>query len=206
MISSKYKNLSKELNSLEKHLISKRLVVGNYTSRQKVLIMSFIVLTHAKIEEYFESYGLEIINEASKKWKNKRTIPLSILSLVAYYGYRLPDIPTKIILHQNELSKNIISLEERIEKVVNYYNSDIRVLNHGIKETNLLRILLPLGVRVEDFDATWISTVETFSSLRGEAAHKGFVKNEFNHLDILENVKKIKEGIKSLDKVISLIK
>lgn len=80
------------------------------------------------------------------------------------------------------------------------------MLNHGIKETNLLRILLPLGVRVEDFDATWISTVETFSSLRGEAAHKGFVKNEFNHLDILENVKKIKEGIKSLDKVISLIK
>jgi hypothetical protein len=43
--------------------------------------------------------------------------------------------------------------------------------NHGIKEENVRRILLPLGIGAGDIDSVWLGTIHAFGTNRGETAH-----------------------------------
>jgi hypothetical protein len=44
--------------------------------------------------------------------------------------------------------------------------------NHGIRRTNVLKLMRPLGLRASDLGAAWLSTLDSFGDRRGAAAHK----------------------------------
>ena len=43
--------------------------------------------------------------------------------------------------------------------------------NHGIKEKNILGLLLPVGVLETDLDPVWMGTMSSFGASRGVVAH-----------------------------------
>lgn len=76
----------------------------------------------------------------------------------------------------------------------------IKVQNNGIKEKNLLRILLPLGVEEADIDMNWLHTVEGWATQRGETAHVGRKVNwQPDPEQELKKVRMIRDGFRDID-------
>ena len=66
--------------------------------------------------------------------------------------------------------------------------------NHGVREDNILKILLPRGLRPANIDANWLSTIDAFGVARGETAHQSIhtqqqidPKSEFQTVTYLRN-------------------
>lgn len=79
--------------------------------------------------------------------------------------------------------------------------------NHGIKEKNLLKLLLPVGVEADSLDQTWLATMNSFGERRGEAAHRSTgshrATQQVNPKDELKIVKSlIRDGLKVIDRTI----
>ena len=76
--------------------------------------------------------------------------------------------------------------------------------NHGVREANLKRLILPIGVRKDDLDQTWIVNLEEFGKRRGELAHKtAKVQQQIDPKAELDTVKELVIGLKMLDKLVS---
>jgi len=81
--------------------------------------------------------------------------------------------------------------------------------NHGIREKNLLGMLLPIGIESDDIDATWLATIDGFGQDRGSAAHKSSAvsrtqqppdpKNEFDRVTYLL------QGLKDIDEMLNYL-
>lgn len=50
--------------------------------------------------------------------------------------------------------------------------------NHGIKEENIRKLFGPLGYKIDEFDVSFISTLSSFGTLRGEMAHTSANKTQ----------------------------
>ena len=44
--------------------------------------------------------------------------------------------------------------------------------NHGIKEKNILGLLLPIRLSMSDINQTWLATIDSFGSDQGNTAHR----------------------------------
>ena len=72
--------------------------------------------------------------------------------------------------------------------------------NHGIRERNILRLLLPIGINEYDIDTTWLSTTDSFSQDRGESAHRSNrVANPLDPKTEHDRVGQILEGLMAID-------
>jgi hypothetical protein len=64
-----------------------------------------------------------------------------------------------------------IKINKKIDSAIESFNRAIKQ-NHGIKEANLLALLLPIGIDTDDLDdPTWLATMKTFGEERGVVAH-----------------------------------
>jgi hypothetical protein len=43
--------------------------------------------------------------------------------------------------------------------------------NHGVKQSDIMKLLLPIGFRPSDLDAVFVATLDSFGANRGEVAH-----------------------------------
>ncbi|MCK2213454.1 HEPN domain-containing protein [Actinomadura sp. ATCC 31491] len=131
---------------------------------------AFRLLAHAEFEAFIEDRAQQIVSRAVSEWLAHGNIRPSLLALVAYessLGWK-----ETTILSASERQKKAPNLTERVEAARKNYLNYVIMQNNGIKEKNLLRILLPLGVREEDIDEQWLSALEAWATARGELAHK----------------------------------
>ncbi len=70
-----------------------------------------------------------------------------------------------------ENDPNSNDIRHRVNRTVNHYVKTVVDMNHGIKENNILKVLLPLGIEITKLDKTWLSVMESFGSTRGRFAH-----------------------------------
>ena len=101
--------------------------------------------------------GLKVIdayqsNRMSKKQKGKFTFSISLYNLKNYEG-------------QSE------DINMRIASSISLFRNGL-AQNNGIKEKDILKILLPLGFPFSSIDSTWLTSINSFGSLRGELVHK----------------------------------
>ena len=76
--------------------------------------------------------------------------------------------------------------------------------NNGVKEENLLRIVLPIGVRKGDLDPTWITDLQEFGKKRGTLAHKSVsAHHPVNPQQEWSDVKSLLAGLETLDGLVS---
>ena len=69
------------------------------------------------------------------------------------------------------ISPEKIKIDKKIELALNAF---YRVIdqNHGLKEANLLALLLPIGIDSDDLDSVMLVTMDAFGKQRGLIAHK----------------------------------
>lgn len=193
--SSLYNTLCRRINDLESYYLPTYVdPLAKYTRKEEDNIRAYSLLVHAELEYYFEDICRKKATKALNKWlSNHRYNSQILLSLSCF-------------VEQTQRIKQKTTLEEKLRQIVGVFCETIKN-NNGIKETNIRGLLLPIGVSDADLNTTWLNTLNSFGSERGEFAHKGAaVSNVPNHNDIKKNVQYILGELKTLDKVIKALK
>ncbi|MGW2665642.1 HEPN domain-containing protein [Nocardia tengchongensis] len=201
MPSLRYQQLRRRISELRANLLPRTFdPTGNYTSRVHDRTLSFRVLAHAEFESFIEERAQEALTLAYTSWKRHRTPSPLIVSLLAYKE-RIDSEPTSLI---NPPQRRSLDLNGRVDKARDDLHKYIRVQNHGIKERNLLRILLPLGIEEADIDINWLHTVEAWATQRGETAHQGRKVNwQPDPKQEFQKVVMIRDGFQEIDSLLT---
>lgn len=165
--SKQYVLLLNRDSKLRKALLPiKRSPTGNYKQLTYERVRAYKVLFHAELEYYFEEITKSIMKSAKDKWDKNREASSTLVALMAYCTKSFASIPE----HTRDQHIND-DLVKRINCAYTEHFAYIKTHNHGIKEKNILALLLPIGVQIEDIDNNLLIALNNFGSDRGEIAH-----------------------------------
>lgn len=204
--------MAAEVSRLRKTFVP-RVVPGSIaipTPRHTLRAMAFRLLAHAEIESYIEERALQIAQDALTAWRAAGRPNSVTFHMTAFSGVMLTRPPASLSAPPNRQNdwQALLDPTKRVSKIYTSYIHDIRTNNHGIGERNLLKILLPLGFKISDFDPLLITEINDFSSKRGSVAHlsvRGHVQTGINPLDEYLQVKRIVTGLRHVDRCFNRI-
>ena len=184
--------LERRVNIIESTFLPPARPSGNYSKKEQDIIRAFLLLTHAEIEAYFEEICEEKVKRAFKNWKLNRTKSNVLISLVSFISLN------------NDFNNQ--SIEERVNKSLTIYCNALSK-NHGIKEKNILSMLLPIGVELSEIDTTWLNTINSFGTSRGEIAHTAaHVQQPLDPVTLRSTVQQILSEVVIIDEKIKIIR
>jgi hypothetical protein len=209
--SSRFITLTKELNRLKRQFLPKINPPGIYYSdRQLALIIAYRVFAHAEIEAYLEDRVKKVAIDAKTDWDNYGKTSRTLLSLLAFSG-EVMDVPPDTLSPIKGSKKVLlekIKLDKKIELAVNCFIRTINQ-NHGLKEANILALLLPIGVDSNDLDLNLLVQLNTFGEERGLVAHSSAtsyrMKQPPDPVDELSKIEQITQGLLQIDELISAL-
>ncbi|GBF81897.1 diguanylate cyclase [Aphanothece sacrum FPU1] len=112
--------------------------------------------------------------------------------------------PDSLRSKQSNFDKKLqeqLKLDNKIDKAHRRFISSVND-NHGIKEKNILTLLLPIGINSDDLDQDWLNLMDSFGKNRGIIAHTSALsyktKQQINPQDELNTVKKIVYGVSNV--------
>lgn len=156
MPSVDYQNLVQNIQTIDSEFRTfNRQDASNPDNQRK--LRACISLMHAELETYFEIIAQKVIesyelNRLPKNQKGKLSYTIALYNIKAYEG-------------------SLDNLTDRLNGCISLYKQSVSQ-NNGIKEKDILKILLPIGFPFANIDSTWLSTVNSFGALRGELIHK----------------------------------
>ncbi len=176
---------------------------GSYPEEQTTQTFAFRLLAHAEIEGFLEDRAKELSKTALAAWRNGKKPSTSLVSLVAFSGLEHRTPPGTLAAPQPSQSKTWpkeVELDERIVAAVTAFHRRLSQ-NHGIKEENLLGILLPIGLSTGDIDPTLLAELNSLGSDRGTTAHTSVqhVTIVPDPRDELKRVQRILEQLQAVD-------
>ncbi len=190
--SRRYLQLEKRIRAIELLYLPAIRLTGNYTKKEKDDIRAYLLLVHAELEAYLEEISEEKAKTAFRKWKDNRVKSNVLISLVSFYE------------HENKIGER--NIESRVNMALTQFIRCLRK-NHGIKEENVLSMLLPIGLEHSDIDTTWLNTITSFATSRGEIAHTAAkVQQPIDPATLKFTVEKILEEVRIIDEKIRRIK
>lgn len=202
MPSARYRTLTSIIARLEKRFLPKRLT-GPFSLRRHDFARGFRLLAHAEIEAYVEDRAKEVSLAAVRKFDVDRKPHIVVLSLVAFQ------------LTQSQLSEKYLKdcytnqsdhLNLALVSANNCYQYTL-TNNHGIREDNILGMLLPIGFTVTDIDLTWLSDMNSFGRTRGETAHTSFTPTKLVDPGTEKaTVAQLVNGLAQIDEVFTRLK
>lgn len=209
--SLRFRALTKELNRLKKQFLPKINPIGFYSDRQLALTIAYRVLAHAEIEAYLEERVWEVVLNAKKSWNRTSKPCRTLISLVAFSGRMMESPPDT--LNPMKGSKSIvlekIKLDRKIDSTISSFKRVIDQ-NHGVKEANLLALLLPIGIDSDDLDSALLATMNAFGEQRGIVAHSSAISYKTiqppDPATELSRVQQITAGLLLVDELITDLK
>jgi hypothetical protein len=201
-----YKHLEKELGALRRHLLPKVFSpTGAYPDRVRTKTVAYRVQAHAEIEEYLEVRVWETAIASIKTLEQTGKVNRSIACLFAFSGQKL-DTPPETLAPPagTKLTDWTAKLEliEKAKSAVNAFKSAIDK-NHGVREKDILGLLLPVGIQPGQLDAAWLSTIDAFGQERGLVAHHSAASYRAKHVldpkTELNTVRTILVGLREID-------
>lgn len=173
--SIEYHALCKRISALRKRLLPIQFdLTGSYTPQIFDQARGFIALAHAEIEAFIEDRCLFVAKECVKKWHVSKTPSAVVFTLYAmcYSDWVALDAPPSFRKGTTE-----VRIEARIDDALEQYKRIVGE-NHGIKEANLRKLLVPLSVRLKtDVDSAWLGSMSSFGGKRGLVVHTSWKTN-----------------------------
>src|SRR4051812_49029840 len=149
--SQRLRSLEGRLGVLRRHLLPGTFsLTGQYTARQYDRAHAYRVLAHAELEACIEDLAMGTINSAYKAWRIDRKPRACLIALLAYYEAGFAPVPEDISSHGGASSS---PLRDRVDAARNVYIDWVRNRNHGIREKNVLRLMLPAGILESDLSS-----------------------------------------------------
>ena len=185
-VSILYKNLRKRVLTLKKQFL-------NFQPAESVLpenqdqLRAFKLLVHAEIESYIEKSVLEVLNKCINEWKTKKRVTVPLPFLIMFSS-------SKFEANEKQLTK-----ENRINQILESFKSVVSS-NNGIKEKNILKLIVPLGINYSSIDDTRLTTIDSYGHSRGEVAHNSLsAKKQLDKNSELNDLHLVLTGIKKID-------
>lgn len=206
--SVRFSALTKELNRLRKQFLPKINPIGSYSDKQLALTIAYRVLAHAEIEAYLEERVWAVVLDAKNNWKLTRKPCRTLISLVAFSGQMMDSPPDTLnpVKANKLVPLEKIKLDKKIDSAINGFKRVIGQ-NHGVKEANLLALLLPIGIDSDDLDSALLATMNAFGEQRGIVAHSSAIsyktKQPPDPATELSRVQQIITGLLLVDELIS---
>jgi len=162
-------------------------------------------MVHAEMESYIEDRVRDVAVAATRFWGRYKLANRTVLGLIAFSDQKMDKPPESLNPVQPTQKRDWSSkldLSKKIASATEVFYSAVES-NHGIKEKNLLRLLLPIGIEVESLDPVWIADMDSFANDRGEVAHKSAAKYRAKQVidpeSVLKKAESLLEGLKLLD-------
>jgi hypothetical protein len=124
------------------------------------------VLAHAEIEACLEDFGVQTVNAAYQGWAADNRPRTTLTALMAFTKAKATGVPDSLRLEQRH------TLRGRLDEARRNYVTWVKTKNHGIREANVLGILLPAGIREHEINPAWLQTIDSFGGDRGDTAHQ----------------------------------
>ncbi len=171
--SKRYEQLERELSRIKTHMLPRKLSsTGLYSERVFARTIAFRLLAHAEIEAYLEDRVWELALNSLAAMQAGAATRVAV-ALVAFSGVKSecpPDSlkPSKAV--PLEQWNQRISVCAKLQAAVDSFRWLVQQ-NHGMREENLLQLLVPVGVDVASLDSVWIASMDSYGSTRGTYAH-----------------------------------
>lgn len=173
--SARYKELMRGVSKLRKALLPGKFdPTGTYRGpeRMHIRVVSFRILVHAEIESFIEDRAHKLFDEAWNAWTTHRIPSRTLSALLAFSGHSMPTPPLKLGSPGKKDHDDINGLVSRAKR---HWKDEAYKKNHGVQESNVLALLLPLGIDGGDLDTTLLADLTSFGGSRGAVAHKSSV-------------------------------
>ena len=170
---------------------------GNYKQTTYEKACAFKVLTHAEFEYYLEEISFAIAKNAYKKWTTRKLISKPLLALAVYYSgsYKAPPE----MKSGNNSDENI---SERVRIAFSDYSFKVKSKNNGIKEKNILQLVLPVGIEIDQLDNDLLIALNNYGSSRGQIAHSTRAKQPLTPEEALASSTELITYISALDDIL----
>ena len=206
MGSIRYKELKHEILQLRRNLLPKKFRSSSQYEQEDITkTLAYRVLVHAEIEEYLEDRSRDIALAAVKAWKDRNQASKTLLALIAFSGCIMEKPPNSMSPEQpSQVGQwdEKIKLSKKIDLAMNAFNYVLNN-NNGIKEENIVRLLLPIGVDCGELDTVLVADLNSYGIRRGLVAHHRFESyRTTEQIDPKEELKKVMslvEGMASID-------
>ena len=173
---------------------------GDYRDEIFEMARAYKVLTHAELEYYFEQIGMAIAKNAYQEWEDKGVVSKSLVALTVYYSGQYASIPD-----QKTGNNSDIGLKVRVNKAFTEYCRNVNAENNGIKEKNLLKLFLPIGIELDSIPDALIIASNNYGIIRGEIAHTTRTKQNLTPEDALAAADDILNEVKTFDQTIEAL-
>lgn len=204
--SLRFHEMCRRLADLRAHMLpAKFSPTGDYSNRQLDRARGYRLLAHAEIESFIEDITLDAARSTISEWSRSRAVSDTLLCLIAHYhdGYDIDGERLEPAFSEKSRPKVKEAIKEVVDVAFRQY-IQIHEKNHGVREGNLKRLILPIGVRKDELDQTWIVNLEEFGKRRGEMAHKtAKVQQQIDPKAELDTVKELVLGLKTLDTLVA---
>jgi hypothetical protein len=183
------------------------LIPGTYDDESviKLRSLSFRVLAHAEIEAFLEDRAIEVAKAALKAWEQKQHLSRSTICLLGFSGHQMDEPPATLIAPgQNQVKSwpERVDITFRLKSSITKYVQFAMKENHGVKEKNLMLLLMPIGFDPNELDTLFLTTMDDFGQKRGEVAHSsnlGQVQQGVDPREEFESVLGIVNELEKLD-------
>jgi hypothetical protein len=204
--STRYRLLLTRLTELRHHLLPAQFdPTASHSPRQIDRILAYRLLAHAEIEHCLEQLVQTTVTAAWSGYKIDRKPRTCLTALIAYYEGQLGGPPGT--LASKKSSKIIVDLDDRIDKARHHHIESVIRQNNGMTEKNVLRLLMPVGIRASELDPSWLTDAGAFSADRGTAAHQtGRVQQIPDPGSEFNRVRRIAEGLRAIDARLTVLR
>ncbi|HET6293297.1 MAG TPA: HEPN domain-containing protein [Kribbella sp.] len=187
---------------MRRHLLPRRFdPTGLYPDRIHERARAFRLLVHAEFESYIEDRVVEVADRSYRSWQATRVIRPCLIGLLAFDDAKR-ESPTSLLMppRQNPAP----DLSARLHRAKNTLTTYARSQNHGVRERNLLKLLLPLGVEEGKIDMTWLASIDSWAAQRGDFAHQSGTKLtvKADPRDEYQGVQQLLIGFADIDEIL----
>lgn len=199
-MSASYKQLVSCERQLRYCFITKTVLTYPTTDISQLRLRSYRILSHAEIEYFIESIILLKIDKEKKKWGKNHSTTNCISNILAFIKIELPNTGS----HLSEITSGN-DFQFRVNKILNHYEEIIKH-NNGIKEENVIPMLIPLGIDYLKINQTLLNNMSSFGVHRGGTAHNSSrVQNLINPQDEINMVTQIIRDLSDIDSLVNRI-
>jgi hypothetical protein len=192
---------AEHLRQLDENFSSARKIVSRVppnecsTELQGLCLQSYIFLTHAAIEAYFEDVGSYAARRAVQRYNQEGVITKALVGLVSSKIMdEIGDRARKKIA--GDLASNIGAFASA---ALSLYIVRVQS-NNGIKKENVHNLLVPVGVEPENEDIFALNELHSFGTHRGAIAHQfAAIRTEHTLSSVDTSLRTIRGGISTFD-------
>lgn len=172
-MTTRYMDMQKRVTILRKSLLPANFSdTGLYSDRVHHRVAAFRLLVHAEFESYLEGEATDHVTRRMDDWTLHGKPSITLAALLAYD--ETEGKPPSSLLAPPQKPSGLLA--DRLAAAVGRFNHQARVLNHGIRENNVLSMVLPLGLEASQIDTAWLADLDGWARERGEFAHRSSVQ------------------------------